>query len=427
MNTEISVIEINNEMDLVLAHRRAIQICKFAGIGISEQTRFATAVSEICRNSLVYCNKGKITFNILKIGEQYKFEAIIEDKGSGIKDLEEVLSRNPQHFKGRGLGIVFARKLADGFKINTSSKGTRVVLEKYIALHSIPINSLIIKGWILHIKNEPVVSAYEELKNRNEHLLELTEELKYEKIKVEEQMNEIKLLNTKLENNNAYMQQFTYTVSHDLKTPLTSLKLALTFLKEDIGSRDDKLGFVNVIANAATKLESTIVGLVEILDLQNHGVQVARSINFEKVLNDIKEQLIVENEDNHIKVKNNFESVKDIFYVPAYITSIFNNLISNSIKYSSPKRPLQIDVHTAKKDGYIMLSFADNGEGIDLDKYGSQLFAPFTRLTNRSEGKGIGLYIIKDMIEKNGGKVLVESVPDKGTTFSFYLKEYDKV
>ncbi len=426
MKTEISMIEINNEMDLVLAHRRAMQVCKFAGISLSEQTRFATAVSEICRNSLAYCGKGKIAYNIIKVGEQYKFEAVIEDKGKGIENIQEILQRNPQHYKGRGLGIVFARKLADGFDIKTSPAGTRVVLEKYIALHTVPINNLIIQGWILHIKNEPVVSAYEELKNRNENLLQLTEELKAEKLKVEGQVNEIKMLNTRLENSNAYMQQFTYTVSHDLKTPLTSLKLALNFL-EDNSDPENQQHYIDFISRASVKLEKTIMGLVEILDLQSHGLQIARPINFEHVLEDIVEQVTDQFKTGDITVNKNFDAVKDIFYVPAYITSIFSNLVSNAVKYSSPHRALQIDVHTTIKDNFIVLSFTDNGEGIDLEKFGDKLFSPFVRLTERNDGKGIGLYIIKSMVEKNGGRVAVESMPGKGTTFIFYLNEYEKV
>ena len=72
----------------------------------------------------------------------------------------------------------------------------------------------------------------------------------------------------------------------------------------------------------------------------------------------------------------------------------------------------------------IILTFKDNGEGIDLEKFGSRLFTPFTRFNTEQEGKGIGLYIVKKMIEKNGGKIEVESEIGKGTTFIIYLREY---
>ena len=72
----------------------------------------------------------------------------------------------------------------------------------------------------------------------------------------------------------------------------------------------------------------------------------------------------------------------------------------------------------------MTLAFADNGLGIDLSRQGHKLFRPFSRLTTRGEGKGLGLYLIKNMVEKNGGKVMLHSTPGQGTTVTCYLVEY---
>ncbi|MDB5276441.1 MAG: hypothetical protein JWR61_1396 [Ferruginibacter sp.] len=424
MTTAISVIDINNEMDLVLTHRRAMQICKFVGISLAEQTRFATAVSEICRNCLMYGKAGKITYNLVKTGDEYKVEVIIKDEGTGIKGLDSILQRDPQLYKGRGLGIVFARKLSDGFKINSTANGTTVVLEKYIHANAVPINNLIIKGWILHLKNEPVVSAYEELKNRNEQLIQLTEELKVEKMKVDQQIDQIKQLNVSLETRNAYLQQFTYSVSHELKTPLTSLKLSVSLLKENknLVLQDE---IIDVVARAEKKLGKTINGLINILEFQSKGKQATQNIVFEEELGDIIEPIKKHYGIDAINLITDFKQVKEICYVQGYISSIFSNLLSNAVKYRSCERPLDITIVTSKRDNYILLTFMDNGEGIDLVRNGDKLFTPFTRFTTTKEGHGIGLYIVKSMVEKNGGKIQVESLPGKGTTFYFFLKEYE--
>ncbi|MDN3657243.1 sensor histidine kinase [Ferruginibacter paludis] len=424
MTTAISVIEIHNEIDLVLTHRRAMQICKFAGIGLAEQTRFATAVSEICRNCLMYGNSGKITYNLVKMGDEYKLEVIVKDEGKGIKDLDAILLRDPQVYKGRGLGIVFARKLSDGFKIKSTSGGTTVILEKYIASNAVPINSLIIKGWILHLKNEPVVSAYEELKNRNVQLIQLTEELKTEKLKVDQQIDQIKELNAILETRNAYLQQFTYSVSHELKTPLTSLKLSITLLQEN-KNHILQQELIDVIARAEKKLDKTVTGIVNILELQSKGKQAAKTVLFEEELLDVIDPIKKHYGIDAIHLITDFNAVKEICYVQAYISSIFSNLLSNAVKYRSDERPLAIAVATSRRDNYIILTFMDNGEGINLISNGDTLFSPFTRFNTSKEGNGIGLYIVKNMVEKNGGKIQVESLPDKGTTFHFFLKEYE--
>ena len=89
------------------------------------------------------------------------------------------------------------------------------------------------------------------------------------------------------------------------------------------------------------------------------------------------------------------------------------NLVSNPIKYRAT-RPLAISIHTETTSRGLRLTCSDNGMGIDLAKNGGSLFKPFRRFTTTSEGKGIGLYIIKTMVENNGGSVQFKAKPAKG-------------
>ena len=410
-------------MDIVLAYRRAMQIGRFTGINISEQTRFATAVSEICRNALEFCNGGNIVFQLShKADNDYVLEAIVTDCGDGIDHLPEILARNPQTHTGKGRGIVFSRKLVDNFRINSTRKGTTVELRMNVPSNGRPINKLIIQGWIQQIAKEPNVSAYEELKARNIALMQITDELKIEQQNNQKQIKEIQLLNEKLNDTNTYLEEFTYTVSHDLKTPLTTLKLSLGFL-EETEDPEVKLSYIRVIERAAQRLEKTVGGLVEILDLQTQPLGYSQKVNLSEVFNDIVEELGTIVQDKAMQFEQDLK-VGEVQYFTPYITSIFRNLLGNSVKYRQAGVPLKVSVKSRRRSGMVEITFEDNAEGIDMEKNGSRLFTPFIRFNNDQEGKGIGLYLIKKMIEKNGGKIEVESEPGKGTTFCIYLREY---
>jgi signal transduction histidine kinase len=120
----------------------------------------------------------------------------------------------------------------------------------------------------------------------------------------------------------------------------------------------------------------------------------------------------------------NFTQAESITYIEAYLSSIMKNLLTNAVKYHASRRPLTIDIHTKKVDGVTLLTITDNGIGIDLIRNKDKVFKAFKRFTEQAHGTGVGLYIIKNIVEKNGGTIHVESQPDKGTTFKVYLQAY---
>lgn len=425
METPIMALDINNEMDIMLAHRRGMQFAKFSGMSLSEQTRFATAVSEICRNCIEYAFKGHIQFSILKAADKHALSAVIKDEGKGIRDLEEVLARNTLHYKGRGLGIVYAKKLADEFSIVSNSKGTTVKLKKFIPARSAAlINNLVIQGWIKHLQNEPAISAYEELKMRNIQLVELTEELRANAATVETQMEEIKKLNERLYANNERMKAFTYAISHDLKTPLTNLKISSDYLIKTPEADDSEI-FKGILGRSVSRLDKTIHSLIEVLDVQHKENHVARELNFSQLFTEIQEELESLVRDTNASIVADFSQSPTIRYVDAFLQSLLRNLLTNSLKYRDPDRPLTIQVSTKVKRHTIQLSFTDSAAGMDLNAIKDRLFAPFSRFSDRAQGKGIGLFLIKTMVENNGGSVTVDSTPGIGTSFCFTLVPYE--
>ncbi|WP_020529057.1 CheR family methyltransferase [Flexithrix dorotheae] len=233
----------------------------------------------------------------------------------------------------------------------------------------------------------------------------------------------LKKINIQLEKTNQYLDSFVYTAAHDLRAPIINLK-NLFGLFNDITDKEMKQSVNEKIKYSIDKLEGTLNGLIEIIDTQKNENKDATLISLrdftKEVINEIDSQIT----QAKVKINLDIEQVPSIKYNVTYLHSILLNLISNSVKYSSPERDPYINISAQKENGFVVVKVKDNGIGMDLEKYGHLLFKPFQRFTTDRPGKGIGLNIIKNMVEKNGGKILVESQLEKGTQFNVYLKEY---
>jgi anti-sigma regulatory factor (Ser/Thr protein kinase) len=171
MREAILTIRIQNEMDIVLAYRRAKQLSELTGLNISTQTKFATAISEICRNVMEHVGEGEIAFNLIEETTLY-LEAVVKDHGRGIDNLDQILKKQISNGSIKGCGIINSKKLVDLFDIESNAlKGTKVTLRKKIPVPHPPINNLIIEGWKNYFLKEVAVSPYEEIKKQNMYLI----------------------------------------------------------------------------------------------------------------------------------------------------------------------------------------------------------------------------------------------------------------
>jgi signal transduction histidine kinase len=107
--------------------------------------------------------------------------------------------------------------------------------------------------------------------------------------------------------------------------------------------------------------------------------------------------------------------------IPAYLESILLNIISNAIKYHNPDKKPIIEIKAQKEDDFICLFVKDNGLGIDLHRYREKLFGMYKTFHNNENARGFGLYITKSQVETLGGKIEVESQPNKGSNFKIYF------
>jgi two-component system, chemotaxis family, CheB/CheR fusion protein len=180
------------------------------------------------------------------------------------------------------------------------------------------------------------------------------------------------------------------------------------------------------IVESINRLDHTINGLVEVIEIQSVQDIPVKEVAFHTILELIMQELAEEIKATESQIQADFSQRPAIRYVEAYLLSIIKNLLTNAIKYRSHTRKLCLQLHTqTDMDGLVLLTVSDNGMGMNLAKYGRHVFKPFTRFTSKASGKGLGLHLIKTMVEKNGGNVTLESEVEKGTTFKIYLKEYN--
>ncbi len=227
--------------------------------------------------------------------------------------------------------------------------------------------------------------------------------------------------NRQLKIANEYLDNFVFMAAHDLRAPVANL-LSLVQLLEDASPGDTRI--VSRIGTSVERLESTLSGLIKILNIQQYGHDEATTVSVEDIYHTITDRLDRQIEEASAQLVTNFSS-SAFYYIAPYLESILYNLMSNALKYRCKERPLRVEVQTRTHEDYLVITVADNGEGIDLERYQEKLFKPFERLTRQADGQGIGMHLVKTMVEKNGGYIHVESKPDQGTTFHVYLHTYE--
>ncbi|MFM1930711.1 MAG: hypothetical protein RL226_14 [Bacteroidota bacterium] len=224
----------------------------------------------------------------------------------------------------------------------------------------------------------------------------------------------LKKLNTRLDS-------FVQTTAHDVKTPVANLyNLALLLKRSD----DDQMRTVlaDKIAAASMQLSEMLNSLLELSDVRKNKPPSTEEIALADELKNVLlgfESMITSAKGS---IVSDFSLAPSIHFNRAFLDSIMNNLIGNSLKYCKPGVPPIVKISSRPAASGIWLQFEDNGVGIDLYKHGKDLFQPFKRLTSEGEGKGLGLSLVKEFVERVGGEIQVESTPGVGTTFNLLLK-----
>ena len=218
---------------------------------------------------------------------------------------------------------------------------------------------------------------------------------------------------------NQNIEQFSYSLSHDLKNPINNIK-GLVEIMED--SEDESQNEIkNLLMSSAQLLEDKIKATLKTIQQMQANKKSVELLHFNNLVTETKRSLLILIKNNNVRFNTNFK-VTSLRYSPSILESIFYNLISNSIKYGSKKRKTIVTISSHKEEDVTVLEFKDNGIGIDLEKDLEKVFSIFERVDDaQATGTGLGLYMVKQMIELNGGSISILSKVDKGTTFTIRL------
>ncbi|MEO6134014.1 MAG: ATP-binding protein [Ginsengibacter sp.] len=211
------------------------------------------------------------------------------------------------------------------------------------------------------------------------------------------------------------------TISHDIKTPLTSLILAIDVFKNmSLEDAKNYVSFFGVMENSVRKMEKIIRELTETRKEDHKYKSEVELLNLEHILEDVRLTLADNFKESGAVLKTEVNQ-SEITFSRRKLRSVIYNLVNNAIKFKSPDVNPVIHIKSELLNDYMVISVRDNGIGIDQAQH-SKVFSKYARLDNHKEGSGIGLHLVKEIVQKSGGKIELESELGKGSTFKVFLK-----
>ncbi|MBI1183949.1 GHKL domain-containing protein [bacterium] len=287
-----------------------------------------------------------------------------------------------------------------------------------------PINDLVRRINLIPIKGDNAFDngikyASKELNELYESFKKVFAELKQQMKLTNENAVVLETQYTELQQVNRELDQFVYSISHDLRAPLTSV-MGLIELMQMENKQEELNTLIALMKNSVNKLDLFIH---DILDYSRNSRQsiVVEEFNVNELVNEIFESLHYMLQDR--KPDKRIGCAENTFFIgdKRRIKVILNNLISNAVKYADPeKEDAFIEVDCVVNEGRLHISVVDNGIGIDevhLDK----IFGMFYRATDKSKGSGLGLYIVNETVKVLGGQIKINSILHVGTTVTVII------
>jgi PAS domain S-box-containing protein len=248
-------------------------------------------------------------------------------------------------------------------------------------------------------------------------------EVQLELIKANEELEmKVQTRTAQLEEVNKQLESFTYSVSHDLRSPLRAVSGYAAILKEDYSSNVNDPEFdriASVVVDSSKKMDRLITDLLEFSRLGRKELNILQ-VDINKLVKSVLDDLV--SQEPSRKVDCSLAELEPAAGDFNLLRQVWVNLISNALKYSRKKERTTINITCTKGKGMICYSVEDNGAGFDMN-YADKLFGVFQRLhkANDFEGTGVGLALAKNIIQRHGGKIWAEAEVGKGAKFSFTL------
>ncbi len=431
---------LHHDQDVVTARRHAAEIASLLDFDVPDQTRIATAVSEIARNAFRYAGGGRVEFDVELEARPQRLVVRVLDDGPGVAELDDVLNGQYQSPTGMGRGIMGARRLMDRFSIESSAKGTRVVLEKTLP----PRGSVVTSERLLQIgeavRHRRPQGLVEEMQQQNQELLRALEELQRKQL-------ELAQLNRELEDTNRGVvalyaelderadhlrraddlkSRFVSNMTHEFRTPVNSIiglcNLLLDDRREEGRDPEPELGY---IMRAADQLSDLVNDLLDLAKVEA-GKTVVRATDFEiqqlfGALRGMLRPLLLSQ-----SVSLVFEeagALPPLHTDEAKVSQILRNLISNALKFTE-RGEVRVSVWMDERAGTFTFTVADSGIGIAPEDQ-EKIFEEFSQLEHRLQrgvrGTGLGLPLARRLAELLGGTLTLTSEPAVGSTFAVTL------
>ncbi|MBC7920918.1 MAG: PAS domain-containing protein [Ferruginibacter sp.] len=260
--------------------------------------------------------------------------------------------------------------------------------------------------------NEEIAAANEEISANNDALTTANEELS--------------TANGQLTRVNADIDNFIYAASHDLKAPISNIEGLIQMLVRAMPAEslapERVRRITSLIEESIGRFKKTIYHLTEVTKLQKDNDEDVSLVDLKEVVQEVLLDLELLVQTSGARIQVDVEECGAIRFSAKNLRSIVYNLISNAIKYRSSERVPLVSVSCRQTGEHAVLSVADNGLGIDMSQE-KKLFAMFGRLHDHVEGSGVGLYMVKKMVDNASGRIEVASQVGQGSTFTIYFRQ----
>jgi signal transduction histidine kinase len=414
MTSSVLTVAIHSEEDVVIARQRARQIARLLGFDQRDQTRVATAVSEITRNAYAYAEGGLVAFLVDEKANPPLFLTRVTDQGPGMESVRQVLAGQYRSSTGMGLGIISAKRLMDLFEIESSpARGTTVLMGKYIPRGTaafVPANLAAISDELAQLvprtplaelqqQNQELLRTLDELHMRQEELTRLNSELEDTNRGVVALYAELDEKAEQLQRANELKTRFLSNMGHEFRTPVNSM-LALTRLlleRTDGELTEEQEKQIAFIRQAAQELSDLVNDLLDLAKVEAGKIAVRPE---------------------EFRVADLFGTL--LYTDEAKVSQVLRNFISNALKFTE-RGHVRVSATLDAARQTVVFAVADTGIGIALEDQ-SEIFEEFAQaehpIQRRTKGTGLGLPLARRLAELLGGSVNLQSVPGRGSVFS---------
>ncbi|SNY94940.1 sensor histidine kinase [Flagellimonas pacifica] len=229
--------------------------------------------------------------------------------------------------------------------------------------------------------------------------------------------NRLRQLLNITEKQNKNLLNFAHIVSHNLRSNSSNLSMLTGMLLDNTDPKSQEK-FLEMIRISSERLDETVVQLNEIIKIQSDQGKNLQWVKVEPALKNALESINAHIEETDPDISIQIHKELKVYAIKPYLSSIFLNLLTNSIKYRRTEEKLKIKISAKTISNQTIISFKDNGQGIDLKKHGEKLFGMYKTFHGNSDAKGIGLFISKNQMDAMNAIIDVESEVNKGTIFN---------